>query len=136
MIETAEEFRKLRLSEDPSEYQRAAREEAPLEVWSEVIARFPELKIWVVHNKTVPLEILRVLANDQDVIVRERVACRRKLTEELFVLLAKDPSSSVRGTVAGNAKVPKHVLEQLKNDVNEWVSSEAKEALERRFSEG
>ena len=41
MITSAEEFRDLRLSEDPAEYDRAAMEEAPLQVWRDVISRFP-----------------------------------------------------------------------------------------------
>ena len=43
MIESADEFRRLRESDDPAEYLRAAHEPARLDVWREVIARFPEL---------------------------------------------------------------------------------------------
>jgi hypothetical protein len=38
MIRTAEEFVLLRTSADPEEYRRAALDEAPAEVWHEVIA--------------------------------------------------------------------------------------------------
>lgn len=133
MITSAEEFRDSRLSEDPAEYDRAAMEEAPLQVWRDVISRFPDLKTWVVYNKTVPHEILIELSRDEDEDVRWRVATRRKLDEDLFSQLARDPSDSVRGAIAGNAKAPRIVLERLAGDSTEWVSLRAKEALEQRF---
>ena len=64
MIESAEEFKRLRESEVPEEYRRAAHDEASSETWLEVLNKFPELSFWVAQNKTVPLEILHVLADD------------------------------------------------------------------------
>ncbi|GAA4623217.1 hypothetical protein GCM10023113_07300 [Cellulomonas oligotrophica] len=77
MIESAAEFVGLRTSEDPGEYQRAAREEAPLEVWLAVIEDHPEMRQWVAHNKTVPAVVLERLAGDSDPTVRWTVAIRR-----------------------------------------------------------
>ena len=94
---------------------------------------FPDLKVWFVYNKTVPLEILHELSMDEDEVIRKRVADRRKLDEDLFWRLARDPGVSVRGTIAGNAKAPRLVLDLLTGDSNDWVSSKAKEALEQRF---
>ncbi len=111
MITSAEEFRDSRLSEDPEEYLRAGREEAPLQVWRDAISRFPDLKVWVVYNKTVPLEILHELSMDEDEVIRKRVADRRKLDKDLFWRLARDPGVSVRGTIAGNAKAPRLVTD-------------------------
>ena len=51
MIESVEEFLQLRLSQNPYEYHRAAQEETPLQIWLEAIAKPPEMKTWVAHNK-------------------------------------------------------------------------------------
>ena len=51
MIESVEEFLQLRLSQNPYEYHRAAQEETPLQIWLEAIAKHPEMKTWVAHNK-------------------------------------------------------------------------------------
>jgi hypothetical protein len=122
MIESAEEFVRLRESNDP----RAAHEEAPLEVWHAVIAGWPEMREWVALNKTVPVEILEVLARDEDVKVRTTVAMKRKLTPELFELLAADPDEGVRGRIAYNEKAPAEVIERLKRDPSSVVSDAAK----------
>jgi hypothetical protein len=73
MIESADEFRRLRKSADPEEYLRAAHDEAPVEVWMEVISRWPDMRFWVAQNKKVPLSILEVLENDSDPHVRDMV---------------------------------------------------------------
>lgn len=53
-------------SADRSQQRRPVLEVAPIEVWYEVIERFPDLKTWVVRNKAVPLEILELLRHDPD----------------------------------------------------------------------
>ena len=68
-----QEFLDLRTSEDPGNYYRAAHEDVPAEVWNELIEAYPESRFWVANNKTVPLEILRILASDQDAKVRTMV---------------------------------------------------------------
>ena len=45
MINSAEEFVRLRSSELPEEYWRAAHEEVPDAVWLDVIARFPDMRL-------------------------------------------------------------------------------------------
>ena len=57
MINSAEEFVRLRTSEQKEEYSKAVEDEAPISVWLDIVDRFPEMKEWVVHNRTVPLEI-------------------------------------------------------------------------------
>jgi hypothetical protein len=125
VIESAEEFVRLRSSEDPAEYRRAAWEEAPLEVWYEVIERFPDMREWVAHNKTVPMEILRVLVRDPDVRVRDTVARKNKLDEPLLRLLAKDPDEGVRLAIAGHKKAPEGLLREMLGDpwgnINELI---------------
>jgi hypothetical protein len=96
VIASADEFRDLRTSEDNEQYLRAAHDEAPISVWTDVIKRFPDMRMWVAHNKTVPVEILEVLAGDLNVQVRYTVARKRKLPESLQLRLAADPDESVR----------------------------------------
>ena len=131
MIQSAQEFNALRTSRLPEEYERAAYEPAPMEVWEEIIATTPDMRGWVAHNKTVPLEILEVLARDEDSKVRFTVAMKRKLPEHLQLALARDPDSSVRHRIACNMKATREVLEILSGDSAEFVRDQARQALER-----
>jgi hypothetical protein len=116
LIESAEEFVRLRVSERQDEYSIAADAEAPMEVWFDIIARFPEMKEWVACNRTVPMEILEVLASDSDRKVRAAVADKRKLSSHLFDLLSKDADEVVRQRIAYNKKSPIEVIERLAID--------------------
>lgn len=131
MISSADEFSRLRRSIDPDEYGRAAREEATAKVWLEVIARYPDMREWVAHNKTVPLQILAVLARDSDRRVRQAVAMKRKLSRELFEQLASDQEATVRSTIAGNPKTPNEILEGLILDPDAFVAETARTICER-----
>lgn len=66
VLESAEEFIRLRYSEDPDDYYRAAHEQASTEVWLDVIQGYPDARFWVAQNKTVPADVLSVLARDPD----------------------------------------------------------------------
>ncbi len=129
MIESADEFVRLRTSAIRDEYLRAAHEPASSQVWFDVIERYPEMRSWVAHNKSVPIEVLVVLAGDPDVEVRLSVAMKRKLTVELFDQLANDPDESVRRGIAYNPKVPMRVLEQLAQDPSQFVRAGVREVL-------
>jgi hypothetical protein len=96
MIITAEEFIRLRSSEEPEEYGRAAHDEASIQTWEEVIEKYPDYKKWVIHNKTVPIEILQRLAKDINPSIRAEVARKRKINEAIFQLLAADEDEGVR----------------------------------------
>jgi hypothetical protein len=122
MINSAEEFIALRLSNDPEMYNKSAHDSASVEVWRDVIADYPNMKRWVAHNKTVPLDILRILADDPDPDVRMTVAMKRKCDAALFEKLANDPHMSVRLAVAFNAKTPKEILQRLSRDSLERVA--------------
>ena len=104
MIQSAQEFKRLRTSELPAEYRRAALESAPIEVWRDIIASMPDMREWVAHNVSVPLEILEILACDENSRVRAVVAGKRKLPERMQLDLGKDSDASVRHGVACNAK--------------------------------
>jgi hypothetical protein len=132
VIATAAEFVRLRTSEDPSEYGRAAHEEAADAVWLEVIRDFPEMRTWVAHNKTVPLSILEILSRDPSAAVRSAVADKRKLTTELRQVLSRDSDAGVRARVAHNAKCEREILEALAHDEEVIVRSAAAEKLRGR----
>lgn len=132
MIESAEEFVRLRTSVLVAEYRRAAHEEASLRTWRTVVENHPDMRAWVARNKTVPLEILRQLAGDPDPQVRSAVADRRKLTPDIYDLLAADSNVSVRMRVAYNKKTPAEVIGRLAADPDQLVRDVAAEVSERR----
>jgi hypothetical protein len=76
VIESAEEFVRLRSSEIPEEYRLAAHDRADESTWREIVDRFPEMRFWVAQNKTVPLSILEVLRDDPDEQVRSMVRAK------------------------------------------------------------
>lgn len=131
MISTAEEFVRLRTSEKPQEYLRAASESADVGVWLEIIDRYPEMRTWVAHNKTVPPEILNALARDTNPAVRLAVAMKNKLSEDLFFLLAKVTDDGVRQRISYNKNTPRSVLEILARDTNQLVSEPASARLSK-----
>lgn len=131
MINSADEFVRLRTSELREEYLRAAEGEASLSVWMEVIARFPDMREWVALNRTVPLEVLDVLASDASASVRAAVADKRKLSPALFQLLASDVDEVVRQRIAYNKKAPPHLLDRLAEDPSPLVREAARMRLGR-----
>lgn len=131
LITSAEEFVRLRTSQDPAEYRRAAIEDAPPTVWQEVLDRFPEYRRWVAHNKTVPIEILQILAKDPDPQVRWFVAAKNRLTPDLLEKLAHDSDESVRRRVVRHKRLPIELLESLRSDPSEGIRLIATERLSR-----
>ena len=131
MIATAEEFIRLRVSEVPDEYRRAAHEEAPDAVWRELVASHPKMRAWVAHNKTVPVAILELLHTDSSADVRSTVARKRKLPEHVQQVLASDPNASVRHALACNAKATSSVLQKLEVDEELFVREAARKRLQR-----
>nr|BFF03464.1 hypothetical protein GCM10020241_51390 [Streptoalloteichus tenebrarius] len=129
MIQSPEEFVRLRTSSSPDEYRRASQEHAPLEVWLEVVRNYPEMREWVARNKTVPLEILASLASDPDPRVRHAVAMKRGLSSEILNKLSNDEDASVRLQVALHPKAPKEILDAMKNDSWERVREEVARRL-------
>jgi len=129
MIESAEEFVRLRTSEDPGDYGRAASELATVAVWTDVIHRFPDMKQWVIHNKQVQPEILELLARDASPMIRSCVASKRKLGAQLFDDLSRDADEGVRIRVAYNTKAPVPILERLALDRSKLVRDAAAKRL-------
>ncbi len=132
MIGSAEEFARLRLSQVREEYERAAQEPAPPEVWLEVIERYPELRKWVAHNKTTSAEILQTLATDKDPDVRSAVAMRRSCPPDARVSLSMDRDERVRATVARNPKTSEELLRRMENDPSPFIRQLAADRLTSR----
>ncbi|QNE77538.1 hypothetical protein F0344_25690 [Streptomyces finlayi] len=129
MIETADDFVRLRNSSDPQQCCRAAAEEASVQVWTEVIDRYPEERVGVVQNKTVPLAVLELLIDDPDTRVRFMVTMKRKLSPDLLERLAHDADESIRMRVAQHRNTSRETLESLRHDP--W--SEVRAAVEDRL---
>jgi hypothetical protein len=133
VIESAEEYVRLRESEVPAEYGRAADEAAGMDVWLDVSARFPDHRKWVAHNKTVPLEILEILeilATDRDPDIRWTVANKGKSTPAILDRLAWDPDEGVRLIVALHRKTSTETLRRLTEDTWAKISEEARRRLD------
>ena len=132
MILSAEEFVNLRTSDDPEDYRRAALEEASEKVWMDVINNYPQMKVWVIRNKKVPLSILHILSDDPDNKVRTEIAAKRKLDNELFEKFARDEDESVRQRIAYNKKTPIGILMLLSTDIKRMVSDVAQQNINER----
>lgn len=129
MIESADEFVRLRGSSDPQDHRRATLEEASEQVWLEIVSRYPEERVGVAQNKSVPLSVLEVLISDPDARVRFIVAMKRKLSPDLLERLSQDPDESVRLRVAQHKNTSRVTLESLRHD--EW--QEVRAAVEGRL---
>jgi hypothetical protein len=135
MIRSAEESIEMRTSSNPSEHKRAAHDEAPVEVWRDIVERHPYMRSWVAHNKTVPAEILALLARDPSSDVRCSVAMKNKIPPELMAALAGDEDESVRERIAYNKNVPVHVLRKLATDKVHRVAEIAQSRVARNTAD-
>ncbi|MEL0455526.1 hypothetical protein WJN01_04760 [Flavobacteriaceae bacterium SZ-1-7] len=129
MIKSAEEFKRLRISENLEEQRLAALESAEITVWYETITKFPELKEWVIHNKTIQIEILEFLATDKDENVRYAIARKRKINQKIFDILKNDPSENVRHALIWNTKLPIEIKKKIKTDDSDWLKKELEEKI-------
>ncbi|WP_143020534.1 HEAT repeat domain-containing protein [Sinosporangium album] len=132
MIESAAEFLALRLGDDPAGYNRAARDSAPLEIWLELVTHHSEAHFWVAQNKTVPIEILRILTASSDWRARSMVAGKNKATPDMLEALAKDDHDAVRHVVAGHRNTPTSTLVILCRDTWKEVRRTAQDNLQKR----
>ncbi|MGW8727919.1 hypothetical protein ACWGNF_18045 [Streptomyces sp. NPDC055808] len=102
-----------------------------MQVWAEVVDRYPEERVGVVQNKTVPLAVLETMIDDPDARVRFMVAMKRKLTPDLLERLARDADESIRMRVAQHRNTSRRTLESLLHDP--W--GEVRAVVERRLGE-
>lgn len=97
----------------------------------EIVEEHPDYKKWVVHNKTVPIEILEILTLDINPDVRSAVARKRKLSDKIFKALSVDADENVRYALMCNTKLNHGQLRQIKVDDSEWLISQLRERLAR-----
>ncbi|MEM9391088.1 MAG: HEAT repeat domain-containing protein [Bacteroidota bacterium] len=135
MIKSAEEFKRLRESSIPEEYNRAANEEASIDTWNEVLKKYPDLSFWVAQNKTVPVEVLHTLVGNENVNVRCMVARKRKIDDTIFEKLKEDEDESVRHALICNAKLSIERKKRIKTSDSEWLEKELKEKVPNNHSE-
>jgi hypothetical protein len=133
MIKNSAEFISLRSSEIPDEYNRAATEEAPLDVWMDIIENYPDMKVWVARNRSIPKEIIDVLSRDINPIVRDAISSKYPLDFDIYLLLSKDPDNGIRARLTYNKKIPTSILKEIaENDPDEFVRNEAGLRYEQR----
>jgi hypothetical protein len=131
MIKSSEEFKKLRLSDDLDEQFRASNEFAEIEVWLNVISKYPDLKEWVVHNKSIQIEILEILAKDSDPKVRSCVARKRKINDKIFEILRTDRDETVRYALICNTKLPINLKKEIFVEDSEWLQNQLNEKMNK-----
>ena len=125
MITSKDEFLRLCSSQKPEEINKSLSDNAPLVIWLEVVEAYPERRIDVAQNITIPAEVMRILASCNDPLVRSLIAQKRRLIPDLFPLLARDSDETVRRSIAANKKTPFDILKLLTMDNIESVASVA-----------
>ncbi|QWT19809.1 hypothetical protein KPL74_18940 [Bacillus sp. NP157] len=134
-IQSAAEFERLLHSDQQDEYLSAAHSIASFDVWMDIAKSYPELKEWVVLNKTVGADVLAALASDEDENIRAAVARKSKAGSDTLDHLGRDRTACVRLAVARNRKTSSACLNDLKDDLDAEVRSAAIANLQRRHGE-
>ena len=129
MISSAEEFKKLRTSKSVEEQRLSTLESADIKVWYDVIQKFPDLKEWVIHNKTIQIEILEYLATDEDQKIRYAIAKKRKINKKIFDLLKTDSDETVRHALISNNGLTMELKQEIKVEDSEWLRSQLVEKI-------
>ena len=129
MIKTAEEFIRLRQSELKEDQERATHEPADLNVWTDVVNKYPEFKTWVIHNKTIQIEILETLAKDKDANVRYDVARKRKINASIFNTLSVDSDENVRHALISNTALTIEQLKKINVANSAWLTNAVDEKI-------
>jgi hypothetical protein len=134
VIVSADDFFRLLHSQDSQVGRQARFDEAPIDVWLEVIDRYPEERVAVVLNKSVPLAVLEILVDDPDVDVRYLVAMKRKLSPGLLEHLSRDVDESIRMRVAQHRSTSRETLNFLLDDP--WIDIRTSVGERLRAQEG
>ena len=133
MIYTTEEFIRLRNSHIPSEYNRAGTDEAPLSVWLNLIENVHEMKVWVARNRSIPKEIIYILSNDDDPVVRDAIASKYPLDIEIYLRLSQDSDEGIRAKLTYNKALPISILKEMsESDPSDFVRSQATDRYKQR----
>lgn len=130
MISSAEEFKRYVESNNEDERIKA-HESAPEEIWIEILRKHPDLSRQVAFNSTIPLTILELLSQSDNVEVRWDIAMKKRINRPIFERLSNDTSPSVRHRIACNSKTPQELLVKLSLDEDEMVSEAAKKRMKQ-----
>lgn len=133
MIKTANEFISLCSSAEQGDSDLSMSEEAPIEVWNELIDLHPLSLIDIAQNRTIPSEIISKLSVTGDATVRAIIAEKRRLPVHLFPMLASDADEIVRRRIACNAKTPIELVRHLMSDAVRDVADVATYNFNARF---
>ncbi len=134
MIDNIKEYIKLADSDDLEDNNRTKIEQLSSEVISEIIQNYPERKAWLVHNKYIPIDVLKLLCKDKNLDVRFTVAMKNKNDRYIFETLMNDPDFSIRMAVVRNKRTPIDLLKKMVNDKDNEISKEAMRILKLRDS--
>lgn len=126
MIESVSHYLQLRSDESASKRRLITTEIAAVSTWIELVESHPELCDDIALNKSLPIEILELLANNASENVRYIVAMKGNLSANLFEHLASDSCETVRSRIAFNKRTPVSILKQLAQDPSKLVSDKAK----------
>ncbi len=129
MIESVSHYLQLWSDEDASKRRLVVTESAAVSTWIDLVESHPELCDDIALNKSLPVEILELLATNASENVRFTVAMKSSLSASLFQLLANDSSETVRARIAFNKRTPVSILRQLAKDPSKLVSDKAKSRL-------
>ena len=135
MIDNIKEYIKLADSNNLEDNNRTKMEPLSSEVISEIIHNYPERKAWLVHNKHIPAEVLRLLCTDENADVRFTVAMKNKNDRYIFETLMNDPDFSIRLAIIRNKKLPIDLLKKMAHDTNKTIAQEAMRILRLRDTE-
>jgi hypothetical protein len=125
MISSKEEFFDLLENEPRDVRRRAVHDEAPTDLWLDIVRNHPDARRSVAWNKTIPNEIMEILARDSDWHVRCDIAQKRKASTAVLEELSSDSAPVVRATVASNPRTPEALLRRLLNDSEPSVRTAA-----------
>lgn len=134
MIDNIKEYIKLADSDDLEDNNKTKTEQLSSEVIFEIIHNYPERKAWLVHNKHIPIDVLKLLCKDKKSDVRFTVAMKNKNDRYVFEILMNDPDFSIRMAVVRNKRIPIDLLKKMVNDKDDEISKEAMRILKLRDS--
>ncbi len=97
------------------QYSVAMHENTPASVLKQqATSAFASTRVWVAKNPNTPIDVVSSLLYDKNEDVRIAVA-ERKIPIECLKILANDISSYVRGAVASNPRTPRDLLYKFMN---------------------
>ena len=132
MIASVAEFIHLVRSDEAADRKRSAWEQAPVDVWLDVVRDHPDMRVWAANNRTIPVEVMQILARDSDWRVRGRLASKAACPPEILLLLAGDEHETVASTVAGHPNTPVGALRHLALHPWDQVGEKAIRQLSKR----